>query len=126
MLESGALPFPNLVADTCGRSWWGQVLPTLCGPCTAAGLLVRLFPDYSCIDSLVMRDFYHHYTVDAHSLMAIENIHRLRQPAAAWERPFSEIFSDLEQPELLFLSLLFHDVRQGHALRRSRDRRQHA
>jgi [protein-PII] uridylyltransferase len=66
------------------------------------------------IDSLVMRDFYHHYTVDAHSFMAIENIHRLRrQSTLSWERPFSEIFSELEQPELLFLSLLFHDVGKG-------------
>ena len=78
-----------------------------------SGLLVRLFPEFSVIDSLVIRDFYHHYTVDAHSFMAIENIHKLRDPAHAWERPFSEIFSELEKPELLFLSLLFHDVGKG-------------
>src|SRR5262249_15783550 len=79
----------------------------------SCGLLVRLFPEFSVIDSLVMRDFYHHYTVDAHSFIAIENIHRLPQASQAWERPFAEIFSDLERPELLFLSLLFHDVGKG-------------
>ena len=44
----------------------------------SSGLLVHLFPEFGVIDSLVIRDFYHHYTVDAHSFMAIENIHRLR------------------------------------------------
>jgi [protein-PII] uridylyltransferase len=51
--------------------------------------------------------------------MTIENIHRLRQARPGgqaqhdWERPFAAIFSELEQPELLFLSLLFHDVGKG-------------
>jgi len=81
----------------------------------SAGLLVRLFPEFGAIDSLVMRDYYHHYTVDAHSFMAIENIHRLRAPEKNWERPFANLFSELEEPELLFLSLLFHDVGKGMA-----------
>src|SRR5437879_12282688 len=76
----------------------------------SSGLLVRLFPEFGAIASLVVRDYYHHYTVDAHSFMAIENIHRLREPEKNWERPFANLFSELEEPELLFLSLLFHDV----------------
>jgi [protein-PII] uridylyltransferase len=79
----------------------------------SSGLLVRLFPEFGAIDSLVVRDFYHHYTVDAHSFMAIENIHRLSEAQQHWERPFANLFSELEQPELLFLSLLFHDVGKG-------------
>jgi len=81
----------------------------------SSGLLVGLFPDFGAIDSLVMRDYYHHYTVDAHSFMAIENIHRLRSPENEWERPFANLFTELEQPELLFISLLFHDVGKGMA-----------
>ena len=79
----------------------------------SSGLLVRLFPEFAAIDSLVMRDYYHHYTVDAHSFIAIENIHRLRHAQKNWERPFATLFSELEEPELLFLSLLFHDVGKG-------------
>ncbi len=81
----------------------------------SSGLLVRLFPEFGVIDSLVMHDYYHHYTVDAHSFMAIENIHRLRTPERDWERPFANLFTELEEPELLFLSLLFHDVGKGMA-----------
>ena len=113
--------------QACGNSaasipkLWEHFRPILVAPHASdalramhsTGLLVRLFPEFTVIDSLVIRDFYHHYTVDAHSFMAIENIHRLRQPSNDWERPFSEILSELEQPELLFLSLLFHDVGKG-------------
>ena len=41
------------------------------------GLLTRLFPEFRAIDSLVVRDFYHRYTVDEHSFMTLENLHRL-------------------------------------------------
>ena len=46
--------------------------------------------------------------------MAIENIHRLREPETAWERPFGELFAELEQPELLF-SAAVPRRRQRHA-----------
>ncbi len=87
--------------------------PTALRAMHSSGLLVRLFPEFAAIDSLVIRDFYHHYTVDAHSFMTIENIHRLSQAQHDWEKPFAGIFSELEEPELLFLSLLFHDVGKG-------------
>jgi [protein-PII] uridylyltransferase len=89
------------------------------------GLLTRLFPEFQTIDSLVIRDFYHRYTVDEHSFMTLENLHRLLrkgvkptsgETAAAgrvWESRFAEILSEVEQPELLYLTLLFHDVGKG-------------
>ncbi|PYU24325.1 MAG: [protein-PII] uridylyltransferase [Acidobacteria bacterium] len=102
-------------------SLWSNLREILLAPHAAealramhsSGLLVRLFPEFAVIDSLVVRDYYHHYTVDAHSFMAIENIHRLREAEKNWERPFANLFSELEEPELLFLSLLFHDVGKG-------------
>jgi [protein-PII] uridylyltransferase len=100
---------------------WKHFREILLGPQAAealramhsTGVLVRLFPEFAAIDSLVVRDFYHHYTVDAHSFIAIDSIHKLRQTQNTWERPFAEIFAELQQPELLFLSLLFHDVGKG-------------
>ena len=84
------------------------------------GLLVALFPEFSVIDCLVVRDFYHRYTVDEHSLMTIQNLQSLRPAGKApppqrggWEQKFGEILSELERPELLFLCLLFHDVGKG-------------
>jgi [protein-PII] uridylyltransferase len=82
-----------------------------------AGLLVLLLPEFRAIDALVIRDFYHRYTVDEHSLLAIENLHRLRQPEGEWERRYGEILDEVQQPELLFLALLLHDVGKGMAAR---------
>ena len=84
------------------------------------GLLVILFPEFRAIDALVIRDFYHRYTVDEHSFKTIEHLQGLGAPRArsgeqaeTWEGRFAEIFSELEQPELLCLCLLFHDVGTG-------------
>ena len=81
----------------------------------AQGVLVRLFPEFAAIDSLVIRDFYHHYTVDAHSFITIENLQNLRGKTSEWEKKFADLLGELEQPELLFLALLFHDVGKGMA-----------
>ena len=77
------------------------------------GLLNHLIPEFRAIDSLVIRDFYHRYTVDEHTFMTIENVQHLREPKQDWERGFRDILVTLERPDLLFLSLLLHDVGKG-------------
>ena len=41
------------------------------------GLLGRLFPEFQAISWRVVRDFYHKYTVDEHTLLTIRNFERL-------------------------------------------------
>src|SRR5438132_4214213 len=77
------------------------------------GLLVRLFTEFQAIDSLVIRDYYHRYTVDEHSFVAIESLHALCGPVSPLERRFRDILDGIEQPEMLFLAILFHDVGKG-------------
>lgn len=77
------------------------------------GLLDLLFNEFRAIDSLVIRDYYHRYTVDEHSLVTIENLHNLSAKSTGMEHRFADILSTLEHPELLYLSLLFHDVGKG-------------
>jgi [protein-PII] uridylyltransferase len=77
------------------------------------GLLVALFPEFHAIDSLVIRDYYHRYTVDEHSLVTIENLHSLAGKTGNLDRRFRDILSSLEHPDLLYLALLFHDVGKG-------------
>jgi [protein-PII] uridylyltransferase len=77
------------------------------------GLLNLFLPELAPIDALVIRDYYHRFTVDEHSFRAIENLHKLREPQSEWEKRFAEIFEELEQPELLLLALLLHDVGKG-------------
>jgi [protein-PII] uridylyltransferase len=76
-------------------------------------LLTLLLPELKTIDSLVVRDFYHRFTVDEHSFLAIESLHWLRQSRSEWEKQYAEILDELEQPELLYLSLLLHDTGKG-------------
>jgi [protein-PII] uridylyltransferase len=77
------------------------------------GLLVLLFKEFQAIDSLVIRDYYHRYTVDEHSLVTIENLHKLSSGES--DRKFGDILRGIEHPELLYLSLMFHDVGKGMA-----------
>ena len=78
-------------------------------------LLTLLLPELKTIDSLVVRDFYHRFTVDEHSFLAIDSLHRLRQSPSEWDQRYADILSELEQPELLYLSLLLHDTGKGMA-----------
>jgi len=73
------------------------------------GLLGQMFPEFKAITCRVVRDFYHKYTVDEHTLLTIRNLERLTDPQPERER-FARLLSELESPELLVLALLFHDV----------------
>jgi len=77
------------------------------------GLLVLFFSEFGAIDSLVIRDYYHRYTVDEHSFVAIENLHALRAPGDDLQRRFRDVLDGIEKPDLLFLALLLHDVGKG-------------
>ena len=75
----------------------------------ALRLLALLLPELKGMEALVVRDFYHRYTVDEHSFLAIENLHRLKEAKSEWDQRFAELLGELEQPELLYLALLLHD-----------------
>jgi [protein-PII] uridylyltransferase len=77
------------------------------------GLLTLLLPEMKLIDSLVVRDFYHRFTVDEHSFLAIECLHRARQANSEWDQRYGRLLEELERPELLYLALLLHDVGKG-------------
>lgn len=77
------------------------------------GLLTILLPELKGIDSLVIRDYSHRFTVDEHTLVAIENLHLLRQSQSKWDQRYAEILDELEQPDLLYLAILLHDTGKG-------------
>ena len=79
----------------------------------ALHLLTLLLPELKGIEALVVRDFYHRYTVDEHTFLAIEHLHRLKETKSEWEQRFAELLNELEQPELLYLSVLLHDSGKG-------------
>lgn len=113
---------PSLAAaPPQGKQLWSHFQAILTEPDAAdalremhsLGILTVLLPEFRLIDSLVVRDFYHRFTVDEHSFLAIESLHRARQSQSEWDRRYGELLSELEQPELLYLAMLLHDVGKG-------------
>jgi len=74
------------------------------------GLLGRVFPEFGRIQCRVIRDFYHKYTVDEHTLLTLRNIESLIDVGSGSRGRFSGLLHELHAPELLILALLFHDV----------------
>jgi [protein-PII] uridylyltransferase len=104
-----------------GAELWLYLQETLLQPHAADALramhslrlLTLLLPELKPIDSLVVRDFYHRFTVDEHSILAIESLHRLSQGKSEWDKRYAELLGELEDPELLYLTLLLHDTGKG-------------
>src|SRR5580658_7559829 len=104
-----------------GAELWLYLQETLLQPHAAEALramhslrlLTLLLPELKPIDSLVVRDFYHRFTVDEHSILAIESLHRLKQAQSEWDKRYAELLGELEDPELLYLTLLLHDTGKG-------------
>ena len=74
------------------------------------GLLGRLLPEFQAISWRVVRDFYHKYTVDEHTLLTIRNLERLVRTAAPYRQRFKSVAAGVPSLELLVLALLLHDV----------------
>jgi [protein-PII] uridylyltransferase len=104
-----------------GAELWLYLQETLLQPYAADALramhslrlLTLLLPELKVIDSLVVRDFYHRFTVDEHSFLAIESLHRLKTSQSEWDKRYAELLGELEDPELLYLALLLHDTGKG-------------
>ena len=95
----------------------------------ALGILELLIPEFHGIDALVIRDAYHRYTVDEHTMVVIDTLHGLEQPQtgqmSVWAERFGGILRDVQHPALLFLAALLHDTGKGrssgdHALESAR------
>jgi [protein-PII] uridylyltransferase len=85
------------------------------------GLLQIIIPVWEQIDSLVVRDFYHRYTVDEHTLVTLEYLEELRATRDANRKRFTELLAETENVALLYVALLFHDMGksdglEGHAI----------
>jgi [protein-PII] uridylyltransferase len=113
---------PSLAANPpVGAELWHPLQEILVAPHAAdalramhsLGLLNILLPEFARIDALVVRDYSHRFTVDEHTFVAIDNLHALRQSQSKWDQRYAELLEELEQPDLLYLALLLHDVGKG-------------
>ncbi|PYP99770.1 MAG: hypothetical protein DMF82_23870 [Acidobacteria bacterium] len=93
----------------------GRVGPTL-RAMHETGLLGRLMPEFARVTFLVQHDYYHRYTVDEHTLTAIDALDRAA--GAGGDDPslerFRKVFAEVAHPETVYLGLLLHDIGKGH------------
>jgi [protein-PII] uridylyltransferase len=78
-----------------------------------SGLLGRVLPEFRRITFLVQHDHYHKYTVDEHTLKALEALDEVVEGRPRALARFHEVFRELEDPALLYLGLLLHDIGKG-------------
>lgn len=78
------------------------------------GVLGQYLPAFGAIVGQMQYDLFHIYTVDAHTLLVIKNMRRLRYPESLESFPVvAEVMQNLNKPELLYLAGLFHDIGKG-------------
>lgn len=78
-----------------------------------SGVLYSLFPDFALIDCLVIRDFYHRYTVDEHTLVTIRVLKDLPDASDPIDQRYASLMREVERADLLYCALLFHDIGKG-------------
>ncbi len=74
------------------------------------GVLAVLIPEWAAIECLVVRDFYHRYTVDEHTLVAVQALGDLPGAKDAQRQRFAALLEEVEERHLLLLALLLHDT----------------
>ena len=77
------------------------------------GFLSRFVPEFGHISLLIQHDLYHHYTVDEHTLKATEALDLLYASQDKQRAHLRTVFDEIQDPGLLYLSILLHDVGKG-------------
>ena len=78
------------------------------------GFLAAYIPAFAKITGRMQYDLFHAYTVDQHTIFVIRNLRRFALKKHEDEFPFCNlVYSKLENPCLLYLAALFHDIAKG-------------
>ncbi|MEO8181278.1 MAG: [protein-PII] uridylyltransferase [Deltaproteobacteria bacterium] len=79
------------------------------------GLLVAMIPEFAPLVGRAHRDTYHVYTVDVHSIAAVDHLRALCRGELCDEHALaSRLAAELPRRRVLFLSALLHDVGKAH------------
>jgi [protein-PII] uridylyltransferase len=79
-----------------------------------AGLLLAMVPEFLPVTGRVHHDIYHVYTVDVHSIAALDRLRELARGVLAQQFPLaSRLSAEIARPLPLFVATLLHDVGKG-------------
>jgi [protein-PII] uridylyltransferase len=87
---------------------------TTLGRMSEAGLLGRLLPDFGRVVGQTQHNLYHVYTVDEHTIRAVDTLHRIERGELAGELPLaSEVLPKILSRRELYLAIFLHDLGKG-------------
>ena len=75
-----------------------------------SGVLTRFLPEFAGIHCLVQREIFHRYTVDVHTLLCIRELDAVFRAATPDAERYRTALLDTDEPALLYLVLLLHDI----------------
>jgi [protein-PII] uridylyltransferase len=85
------------------------------------GLLLAMIPEFEPVTGRVQHDVYHVYTVDVHSIAAVDRLRALMRGDFALEQPLaSQLAAETPRALPLFLGLLLHDIGKAYGKDHSR------
>src|SRR5260370_4349324 len=80
------------------------------------GLLLAMIPEIAAVTGRVHHDVYHVYTVDVHSIAAVDRLRQIARGELAHDLPLaSRLAAEITRPRPLFLATLLHDIGKGSA-----------
>ncbi|TVR45043.1 MAG: hypothetical protein EA402_05160 [Planctomycetota bacterium] len=87
----------------------GRVAPIL-RDLHGAGFLGAYLPEFGRITCHMQFDAYHHYTVDEHTLVALDNLDAIARCDSHVPALLRQLYTEIHRSDLLALSLLIHDL----------------
>lgn len=79
------------------------------------GLMLAMIPEFEAVTGRVQHDVYHVYTVDVHSVAAVDTLRELVRGDLKREHVLPcRLAADAPRPTPLFLAVLLHDVGKAH------------
>ncbi|MGE3636543.1 MAG: [protein-PII] uridylyltransferase, partial [Sandaracinaceae bacterium] len=94
---------------------------SLLGELHELGVLLAMIPEFGPVTGRVQHDVYHVYTVDVHSVAAVDRLAAIKRGDFINELPLaSRLAAELPRPDPLFLGLLLHDIGKAHGKDHSR------
>lgn len=89
-------------------------LGVVLGLMNESGVLQEFLPEFGKLRFRVQHDIYHLYTVDQHSIFAVEELGKVSEGEYALAYPtFTDVSREVDRMDLTAFAILYHDIGKG-------------